>query len=154
MPTGPRFWLDPRSGALHKVTTYNDWMIDTNNQKKIGHRPTEVEVLDSLDPVKELDEIRMVGVMAGLVRFRDYCNRLAIQFHASPSEVNVVLRAVVKAIPGVTNDKFPFLTIQNLRDDAVASIHLSDLAAKLDASVNAGEKVRRVTGRRNSAAPC
>jgi hypothetical protein len=34
----------------------------------------------------------------------------------------------------VTNDRFPFLTIQNLCDDAVARIHLSELVAKLDAS--------------------
>ena len=72
MPSGIGFWLDPRSGALHRVTTHNDWMIDTNNQKKIGLGPTEVGVLDNLDPVKEIDEIRMVGVMWGLIRIRDY----------------------------------------------------------------------------------
>jgi len=137
MPSGPGFWLDPSNSVLHKVTTHNDWMIVTNNQKQIGLGPTEVSVLDNLDPVKEIDEIRMVGVMSGLIRIRDYGNRVSVQFHASPSEVNAVLRAVVKAIPGVTNDRFPFLTLQNLSDDTVALIHLSELVAKL----NAGEPV-------------
>ena len=109
MPSGPGFWLDPRSGVLHRVTTHNDWLLDERNQAVVNLTPTQVCVLLSLDPAIELDEIRMIGVMAGLIRFRDYGNRLSVQFHASPSEVNAVLRAVVKAIPGVTNDRFPFL---------------------------------------------
>lgn len=119
-------------------------MIDTNNQKTISLRPTEVEVLDSLDPVKELDEIRMVGVMSGLIRIRDYGNRVSVQFYATPAEIGQLLQSVVEAMPNVTRDRFPYLTIQNLYDDTVARIHLPDLAAKLDAGEPVLRPVERV----------
>ena len=131
MPTGPGFWLDPRNGALHRVTTHNDWLIDPQNQKKVGLTPTQIEVLATLDPVKEIDEIRMVGVMARLIRIRDYANRVSVQFYAPPAETEQSLRAAVKAMPTVSSDKHPFLTIQNLHDDSTARIHLSALVAKL-----------------------
>ena len=137
MPIGPGYWLDPRSGALHHVTTHNDWLLVPENQKKAGLGPTEVGVLNSLDPVQEIDEIRMVGVMAGLIRIRDYLNRVSVQFWESGLEVGNVLQAVVATIPAVSGDRFPFLTIQNLRDDSTARIHVSDLVAKL----GTGEKV-------------
>ncbi len=137
MPTGPGYWLDPRSGALHLVTTHNDWLLVPENQKKAGLGPTEVAVLDNLDPVQEIDEIRMVGVMAGLIRIRDYLNRVSVQFWATDPEVAEALQAAVEAMPAVSSDRFPFLTIQNLRDDSTARVHLPDLVAKL----RAGETV-------------
>jgi hypothetical protein len=133
MPTGPGFWLDPRTGALHRVTTHNDWLLVPENQKKAGLGPTKVGVLNSLDPVREIDEIRMVGVRAGLIRIRDYLNRVSIQFCATGPEVGEVLQAVVATMPAVSSDKFAFLTIQNLRDDSTARIHLPDLVTKLRA---------------------
>ena len=133
MPSGPGFWLDRRSGVLHEVATHNDWLLDPNNQKKVVLGPTEVGVLNSLDPVKEIDEIRVIGCQAGLIRIRDYGNRVSVQFHAPPVEVEQLLQLVVDAMPEVTRDRFPFLTIQNLCDDATAHINLPDLEAKLRA---------------------
>jgi len=137
MPTGPGFWLDRRTGALHRVTTHNDWLLIPENQKKAGLGPTKVGVLNRLDPVREIDEIRMVGVRVGLIRIRDYLNRVSIQFCTTGPEVGEVLQAVVAAMPAVSGDRFPFLTIQNLRDDSTARIHFPDLVAKL----GAGKKV-------------
>jgi len=134
MPVGHGYWLEPRSGALYLVTTHNDWLLDPENQTKIGLGPEKVGVLNSLDPVKEIDEIRMVGVMAGLVRIRDYRNRVSVQFYSPPAEVEQLLQSVVEAMPNVTFDKHPFLTIQNLRDDSIARIHLMDLVAMLRAA--------------------
>ena len=137
MKSGSGFWLDARNSVLHQVVTHNDWMIDTNNQKTIGLGPTEVGVLDNLDPAKEIDEIRMIGVMSGLIRIRDYGNRVSVQFYSTPAEAGQLLQSVVEAMPKVTRDRFPFLTIQNLRDDSTARLHLADLVTKL----RAGESV-------------
>ena len=133
MPTGPGFWLDPSNGVLHRVVTHNDWLLDPKNQAKVGLTPKQVRVLESLDAVREIDEIRMVGVMSGLIRIRDYGNRVSVQFHASPPEVGQLLQSVVEAMPAVTCDNFPCFAIQNLRDDATIHIHLADLESKLRA---------------------
>jgi len=81
MSSGPGFWLNLKDGALHRVTTHNDWLLDPQNQKKVGLTTKQVEVLVTLDPVKQIDEIRMVGVMHGLVRFRDYYRHVSVQFY-------------------------------------------------------------------------
>jgi len=144
MPTGPGFWLDPRNGALHRVTTHNDWLLDPENQKKVGLTTKQIEVLATLDPAKEIDEIRMIGVMSGLIRIRDYGNRVSVQFYAPPAESEQSLRAAVKAMPTVSSDKHPFLTIQNLHDDSTARIHLSVLVAKLRAGESVLQPVKRI----------
>ena len=131
MNAGRGYWLDAKNGALYRVTTHNDWLLNLRNQEKVRLTPKQVEVLGFLDPVKEIDEIRMVGVMAGLVRLRDYRNRLSVQFYAPESEVNAVLQAIVREIPEVTDDNSPFLTIQNLWDDSVARLPFEELTKKL-----------------------
>jgi len=133
MPTGPGFWLEPRSGALHRVVTHDRWMLDPKNQAKVCLTPEQVRVLESLDPVREIDEIRMIGVMSGLIRIRDYRNRVSVQFYSTSAEVGQMLQSVVEAMPNVTRDRFPFLTIQNLCDDSTIHIHLADLESMLRA---------------------
>lgn len=131
MPSGPGYWLDPRSGTLHEVTTHNDWLLVPENQAKVGLSAREICVLNGLDPLHAIDEIRMVGVIAGLIRIRDYLNRISVQFFASENDTTDVLEAVATAIPGVTGTPFPFLTIQNLYNDSTAHIELESLKQKL-----------------------
>lgn len=142
MYTGPGFWLDPRDDSLYRVTTHNDWMLESANQAEVHLTPVQIQVLESLDSTTEIDEIRMVAVMAGLVRIRDYGNRISVQFYAEESEAGVFLWSIVRAMPRVTKDRFPFLTIQNLISDAVARLSLSDLVEKL----NRGDAVMEPCG--------
>lgn len=127
MPSGRGYWLDRRNGALHEVTTHNDWLLDPENQAEVGLSPGQIRILEKLDPVREIDEIRMVGVIAGLIRIRDNLNRISVQFYSPQPDVADVLEAVTKAIPDVTSTPFPFLTIQNLYDDSTARIELDAL---------------------------
>ena len=133
MPQGKGYWLEPQTGTLYEVETHDRWLLAPKNQVTVGLTPTQVRVLQSLDPVREIDEIRLCGCLAGLVRLRDNFRHVTVQFYCEPERIVEVLRAVAQAMPGVTGDKFPALIVQNLIDDSISRIHLTDLDAKLDA---------------------
>lgn len=127
MPSGLGFWLEPGSGKLFPVTTHNDWLLIPEHQDQVGLDLQQRQVLASCDPVKEIDEIRMVGVMHGLVRLREYAKRLSIQFYCKPEAVQRLVAQVASSIKHVTHDPNPYLTIQNLYDDSVARLEFNGL---------------------------
>jgi len=131
MASGPGYWLDLHDGTLHRVSTHDDWLLDPENQQKVRLAEGQVEALTSFDRVTEIDQIRMVGLLAGLVRIRDYRTRVSVQFLVPTANVREVLDAVQKVLPRVTSDECPFLTIQNLYDDSVSHIYLPDLRQRL-----------------------
>lgn len=133
MPTGRGFWFDPHTNALYEVVTHNDWLLDPEHQRRVGLPPEHVQVLASLDPVREIDEIRMVGLLAGLIRLRDYYRHVSVQFYAVPSAVPGLLSQTTAALPHVTTDRHPQLVVQNLRDDSIARLDLSQLLQELAA---------------------
>ena len=129
---GPGYWLDRTTKALHRVDTHNDWLLRANNQQAVSLNPRYVSVLSTLDPQQEIDEIRMIGVRAGLIRFRDYQNRLSIQFFDHPSHVQMPLDLIAETLPRVFEGVEHFLTIQNLYDDSKAAIWSQELIRRLD----------------------
>jgi hypothetical protein len=137
MPSGPGYWLDPKSDALHRVSTHNDWLLIAENQQAIGLSPLQIAVLGGFDPAREIDEIRMIGVMHGLIRIREYDSRndqrVSVQFYGEPSHVNDYLRIICDVLPRVASQSNPNLTIQNLFDDAVARLTFDKLVRKLQA---------------------
>lgn len=137
MPSGPGYWLDPKRDTLHRVSTHNDWLLVAENQQAIGLSPLQIAVLAGFDPAREIDEIRMIGVMHGLIRIREYDSRndqrVSVQFYGEPSQVNTCLRIICDALPRVASQSNPNLTIQNLVDDALARLTLDELMRKLDA---------------------
>ena len=137
MPSGPGFWLDPRTSQLHRVTTHNDWLLVPENQNKVGLSSHQRQVLASFDPIREIDEIRMVGVMHGLVRIRDYFSRLSVQFYSLKPKELEILHSVLQVIPKVTRDTNPYLTVQNLYGDSVAQLRCLELKTKLSVFVDA-----------------
>ena len=140
MPRRPGFWLDQTSRQLYRVSTHNDWLLDPVNQRQVGVPDHWVRVLNSLDRQCEIDEIRMIGLMLGLIRFRDYRDSLHVQFYASGTKAKDCLKAAADFAPQATIDKFPLLKIQNLFHDGVAQIELSELRSK----IQAGESVLQV----------
>lgn len=137
MPSGPGYWLDPKRDTLHRVSTHNDWLLVAENQLAIGLSPSQIAGLGGFDPAREIDEIRMVGVMQGLIRIREYDSRndqrVSVQFYGEPPHVNDCLRIVCDALPRVASQSNPNLTIQNLFDDALARLTLDELVRKLEA---------------------
>ena len=47
MPTGPEFWLDPRSDTLHPTSSPTEWMLTPSNRNIIPLSAIDVELLDS-----------------------------------------------------------------------------------------------------------
>lgn len=133
MKRGLGFWLDPRTSTLYSVVTHNEWLLESHNQVTIGLSPKQVSVLESLDPVKEIDEIRMVGVMFGLVRVRNYHRHLSIQFFAPPKDVPVRLAAIDAALPKLFPSVEHFLQMHNLFDDASARLWSPEFSRRLKA---------------------
>ena len=89
MPRSFGFWLNPKTGESHSVTTHQDWILD--NAALLGVQDT----VHGLDPHRDEDRIRIVGCQAGLVRIRDYGPRLSCQFWAiDQSEITTILKAV------------------------------------------------------------
>lgn len=87
--------------------------------------------------MKEIDEIRMIGVRAGLIRIRDRSRNLTIQFDAPPSRVQAVLRAIAESLPKLFSGVEHFILLNNLHDDAHAAVWTTEFARKL----NDGESV-------------
>lgn len=132
MKSGPGFWLDPDTECVYQVeTTHNDWMLCSENQQKIGLPAQHVEALETLDPIREIDEIRMVGVIFGLIRVRDYQRHLSIQFYSQSKEVIVTLKAIESALPKLFSGIEHFLHLHNLFDDSHAKLWSPEFIQKL-----------------------
>lgn len=131
MQSGPGYWLDPRDGEVYEVDTHNDWILRPENQQKIGLPARHVEVLNSLDSVREIDEIRMVGVMFGLIRVRDYHKHLSIQFFALQGKVLSALNTIDNALPKLIPGREHYLMLHNLTDDSSAKLWSGEFAENL-----------------------
>jgi hypothetical protein len=133
MHSGPGYWLAPDTGSVYQVeTTHDSWLLASANQQTVGLTPSESRVLNSLDPQRDFDEIRMVGVWAGLIRIRDRHRNLTFQFDAPPSRVQAVLRAIAESLPKLFNGVEHFMLLHNLHDDAHAAIWTTEFLRKLD----------------------
>jgi len=134
MESGPGYWLDPRDGEVYEVDTHNDWLLRSENQQQLELPSRYVQVLNALDPIREIDEIRMVGVMFGVIRVRDYRRHLSIQFFSSRDErVSVNLDAIVDALPKLIPGQEHYLVIHNLSDDSYAKLWSGDFIDKVKA---------------------
>lgn len=133
MQSGPGYWLDPRDGEVYEVDTHNDWILRSENQRKIGLPDRHVEVLKSLDPVREIDEIRMVGVIFGLIRVRDYHKHLSIQFFSSSEKASSTLNAIDHALPKLIPGREHYLMLHNLADDSHSMLWSGEFKKKLQA---------------------
>lgn len=134
MRTGPGYWLNPRDGALFSVSTHDAWLLVPENQNKVGMPLRFREVLAALHPIREIDEIRMVGVMSGLVRVRDYHRHLSIQLFAAPDEVRVRLCEIEARLPKLLPGVEHFLQLHNLFDDGHARLWSPEFSRRLKAS--------------------
>jgi len=139
MAIGPGFWLQPETGEVWRVSRHEYWPMDAANQRAAKFSPDVVQALSLLNVATDSDPIRIIGVQAGLVRVRDYDNRLSIQFHAPPERVPGVLRSIAVALPKLFTGVEHFLTLHNLRDDTAAEITTREFVQL----VEAGQSVMR-----------
>ena len=103
---GEGWWLNPTNDKCFAVgSTHNDWIRDPQNATRIGLPQDIYEHVMKLSP-NQADEIRVLCVMAGLVRIRDYQNSVSVQYfnerqRNGPVLWSVLLRAAPDRHPQV-----------------------------------------------------
>ncbi len=109
---------------------HETWVLDPKNAKIAGIPDNVYKHLLTLNPVTDVDEIRMAAIRLGLVRIRDYGNRVSVQFDYDRNHTRAVLWAVFQFVSlivrGNTN-----LTIDNFRNKDSVELSLRDLGDKL-----------------------
>ena len=131
---GPGYWLDPDNGKAWPVSRHEEWLSHPENLKAVNLNQRWIDALAKLDVNKpeDTETMRMVGCQAGLIRVRDYNNRLSIQFYAPRSRVKDYLWAVMQALPKLMGRAHEhYLSINNLYDNASADIWSGDFKQKM-----------------------
>jgi len=139
---GKGFWLDPNDNKMYSVSAFRNrhewWLLDAGNQKAVNLRPNTIAALDALKVKAEgpgaipADEIRLIGVKAGLIRIRYFHNNIVVQFHASRSRVRNVLWSIFMGMDkAMSPSKFAQVDIHNLVGNDTARVSWSEFQKKL-----------------------
>ncbi|MBD3407236.1 MAG: hypothetical protein GF411_14040 [Candidatus Lokiarchaeota archaeon] len=91
---GSGYWLNPRTGEYIEVNKHEKWISNKKNARHIGLSKRAYEEIKQLNPSEDIDEIRIIAIIDGLVRIRDYQSKVAIQFYAGRGQTRKVLWSV------------------------------------------------------------
>ena len=129
---GDGYWLDPKTNQHWKVTTHDAWILNAENARMVGISASEHDRLTTLNPVRDVDEIRLAGIRVGLVRIRSYHDRISVQFAASEIHVNAVFRSVFSLLDSIEAYKDTPIDIDNLETMESQTISLRELGLSLE----------------------
>lgn len=129
---GDGYWLDPKTNQHWKVTTHDAWILNTENARMVGISASEHDRLTTLNPVRDVDEIRLAGIKVGLVRIRSYHDRISVQFAAPRSHISEVLRSVFSLLDIIEAYKDTPIDIDNLETGESQRISLRELGLSLE----------------------
>ena len=99
MAQGNGYWINGRTGQYAKVTRHEQWLKDEKNLTAFGLTDL-IPVLapyNAFNP-QQTDEIRMIGLRAGLIRIRDNKGTIAVQFSAPRGRVSDYLFHVLTCL--------------------------------------------------------
>ena len=93
---GRGFWLNPSNGRYVEVTRHELTISDAEKMQTLGVAECVLERALGISPFSRQgeDELRMLGVDAGLVRIRDQNTYLAVQFRAPEAAEPAILAQV------------------------------------------------------------
>lgn len=133
MPMGIGIWYNPRTDKVFNFGAYDThdvWLRSADNRVALGLRPATIEYIESLPTnAQSVDEIRLAAIRDGIVRIRDFGNRISVQFQARRG-----LRDLLFKIKEVLNRFFQpssMVTIHNLATGEQTELTLIDLAQRL-----------------------
>ncbi len=129
---GNGYWLDPKTNQHWKVTTHDAWILNPENARMVGISGAEHERLTTLNPVRDVDSIRLAGIKVGLVRIRSYHDRISVQFAAPGTHVSEVLRSVFYLLDSIEAYKDTPIDIDNLETGESQRISLRELGLSLE----------------------
>jgi len=112
MAVGNGYWISGKTGKCAKVSRHELWLKDTKNLGYFGLEAL-APVLDELNVHRDVDEIRMTGLKAGLVRVRDNNGVFSIQFWAPRGSVSRFLQNTLEALTNI-NEQGYMVWVNNL----------------------------------------
>ncbi len=113
------------------ATTHDAWIRERTNADRIGL--PECRYCQIMQyPETAIDEIRLVGLQAGLVRIREHRWYLSVQFAVQSDQVTRILESVCRALVAVGVHPDTRLVIDNLLTNDSVAVSLGRLGAELE----------------------
>lgn len=127
---GRGYWLNPISGAYFRVGNHAPWISDAANAQSAGLPERFIAAIRQFDPIRNDDEVRLLGVMGGLVRIREHIGRTpytSVQFYCDRPDLPFVLCAVTTMLRETSHDRFADVHLHNLLSDCQAKRSLDEM---------------------------
>jgi hypothetical protein len=134
MPKGPGFWLE-QNGNFHRVTRHEDFIKDPYRGFQFSP-----EIEKEIKQTEGEDELRIIGIKAGLIRTRKHVNSyISVQFFTDPQNVEDFLKSVLKFCQETDINKNEDLKVDNLKTGDTAILTLEKFAIRLTNEKNVFE---------------
>lgn len=117
---GNGYWIQGSTGKIAKVDRHERWLMNKKNLQFFGLENL-ASVLSEFNPETDQDEIRVVGMQAGLIRTRDNQGTISIQFYAPRGKVSDYLYNTAQALMSV-NDYGLYVWLNNLMYDETQTV--------------------------------
>jgi hypothetical protein len=125
----PGHWIDPQTGQHWRVSRHEDWAKSSAIYRGYEFSP---EIEKEIQQTEDEDELRIIGVKAGLIRTRLHINgHLSIQVWADPARVDSLLHSVVRFCQETEVLPNQDLKIDNLGTGDTVVLTLEELGIKL-----------------------
>jgi len=133
MPLGIGIWYNPHTNKPFVINaTHEQWLLSAQNAADLGLSQSARELLKtkSLKKADDIDEIRMIAIVDGMVRIRESGYQISVQFKARRR-----LRDLLFGIYEVLKDKcnsYSQVTLHNMATGEVAQLSLPDMKTRLE----------------------
>ena len=128
---GDGYWLNPKINQHWLVSRHETWILDPQNARLSGIPEQDLQRLRTLNPIRSMDEIRMAGVKAGLVRIRSHKNHISVQFAAPVSYTEEVMRSIFNFLDKIEGYKDTPVAIDNFGTGESTQISLAEIGMRL-----------------------
>lgn len=114
--SGPGYWLNPDNGKWVLLTRHELAMHDSALLNELGVAPSIIAAAQQITPYSREgeDQLRVLGIQAGLIRTRDHGDYISVQFDATETEELTKLRFVYEFFL-TTHQWRPYVRVGNLR---------------------------------------
>lgn len=119
---GEGYWIRAKDGKTQQVTRHEKWLKNDQNLETfdlLDYKPL-LDEYSAFNPQHQ-DEIRLIGMKAGLVRVRDNAGTISVQFDLPRNAVTAALYNVAEALRAV-NMWGNQVALHNLRYDDRATV--------------------------------
>lgn len=131
---GPGYWLNPDSGKHLQVSTHDEWIRNPQNAKAIGLPDWVYQDIMKFPPetANLVDEVRKKAMMGGLVRIRNYGNRISVQFMAQRYRNTTILWAVLVCLYELQTHPDEWIVFGNVLTGDAGQLTLAELKRRLE----------------------